>query len=55
MCWTHRRVYFKDLQNYKRTIEENRAKALDELAAEGRYQSHASVARWSPAALLQET
>jgi hypothetical protein len=35
MCCTHRRVYFKDLQDYKSTIEENRTKALDQLAAEG--------------------
>jgi excisionase family DNA binding protein len=35
MVGTHRRVYFKDLQDYKRTIEEDRAKALDQLAAEG--------------------
>jgi len=32
---THRRVYFKDLQHYKKRVQEDRANALDELAAEG--------------------
>lgn len=32
---THRRVYFKDLQEYKKRVQQDRAKALDELAAEG--------------------
>ena len=32
---THRRVYFKDLQEYKKKVQQNRARALDELAAEG--------------------
>lgn len=35
MVGTHRRVYFKDLQRYRKSIEQQRAKALDQLAAEG--------------------
>lgn len=30
----HRRILFEDLMNYKRTIDENRARALDELTAQ---------------------
>ncbi len=35
MVGTHRRVYFGDLQDYKKTIHMQREKALDDLAAEG--------------------
>jgi len=35
MVGTHRRVYFGDLQNYKKTIHEQRGKALDKLVAQG--------------------
>jgi excisionase family DNA binding protein len=34
MVGTHRRIYFKDLMDYKRQMEKSRHSALDELAAE---------------------
>jgi excisionase family DNA binding protein len=35
MVGTHRKVYFRDVQEYKKNVHEQRRKALDELAAEG--------------------
>ena len=35
MVGTHRRVYVRDLQEYRKNIQKQRRKALDELAAEG--------------------
>lgn len=34
MVGTHRRILFKDLQEYKKKIDEERLKTLDELAAQ---------------------